>query len=439
MDMKKPKILLITEAANPEWTSVPLVGWSISQAISKIADVHIVTQIRNRDAFLRAGLAENRDFTSIDSEFIGSKLWRIGSFLRGGKGKGWTTVQVFSAFSYYYFEHLIWKEFAKRIKKGEFDIVHRITPLSPTIPSLIAKKCKDAGVPFVVGPLNGGLPWPKGYDSVRIKEKEWFSYIRSAYRFLPGYRSTLKNASAIIVGSIGTYDQIPEKYHSKCIYIPENGIDEKKIHIKRKRNAELPLKAVFMGRLVPYKGADMLIEAVIPLIKKGLLELEIIGDGPQRSELENIAKENKLENSIRFAGWIKHEFMQGKLSEFDIFVFPSIREFGGAVVLEAMSAGLVPIVVAYGGPGEIVTPETGFLIKMGPRKNLIESFYKKLLELSGNASIIDFKRNLAAERARNLFAWSIKAAQVLKVYDWVLGRAKKKPDFGMPLKLQKVV
>lgn len=124
--------LLIAEAANPEWTSVPLVGWNIARAIAKETKAHLVTYVRNREAILRAGLQEGADFTAIDNERIAAPMYKLSDRLRGGDGKGWTTITAFGSLTYYTFEWELWRQFGPRIKAGEFDLVHRITPLSPT-------------------------------------------------------------------------------------------------------------------------------------------------------------------------------------------------------------------------------------------------------------------------------------------------------------------
>src|SRR5438105_6808210 len=107
-------------------------------ALRHLVDAHLVTQIRNRDAILRYGLHEGQDFTAIDSEAVARPMWKLASLLRLGEGKGWTTLQALAPISYCYFEHQVWRQFGARIRARDFDIVHRITPLSPTVPSLLA-------------------------------------------------------------------------------------------------------------------------------------------------------------------------------------------------------------------------------------------------------------------------------------------------------------
>ena len=425
------RVLLIAEAANPEGVSVPLVGWSHARAIMDVADAHLVTQIRNRAAIQRTGLVEGENFTAIDSEMIARKLHLLSRFLRRGSGVNWTTSTALQSIGYPYFEHLVWKKFGPRIRGGEFDVVHRITPLSPTTPSLLARECKQAGVPFVLGPLNGGVPWPKGFDSARRREKEWLSYVRNVYKLLPGYESTRQNSAAIMIGSRDTWAQMPRSYRSKCFYVPENAIDPIRFEKRRSRQATLPIRAVFVGRLVPYKGADMLLEAALPLLKDGRMTLDVVGDGPQLHHLKETVTREKLNGSVTLAGWVQHDKVQDRLVNADILTFPSIREFGGGVALEAMAAGVVPVVPDYGGLGELVSDRTGFLIAMGTRAEIIGRMRETFVKLAEDPALIDAKSRAALRRAHEQFTWSAKAQQSLAVYDWVLGRTSR-PNFAMP-------
>lgn len=432
-DAPSMRVLLIAEACNPEWVSVPLEGWSHSRAIAGMVDAHLVTQVRNRAAILRAGLVEDRDFTAIDSEAIAAPAYKLAERLRGGGGKGWTTIAGISTLTYPYFEHLVWKRFGPRIVSGEFDVVHRLTPLSPTTPSLLATRCHQAGVPFVLGPLNGGVPWPRQFDAARRKEREWLSYIRGAYKLIPGYHATRRAASALIVGSRDTWKLEPAGVRRKCVYIPENGIDPARFTRRRTRRAGPPIRAIFVGRLVPYKGADMLIEATAPLVRQGKMTLEIIGDGPQMLEVQTLVEREGIGNGVTLAGWVEHTQLQDRLAEADVFAFPSVREFGGAAALEAMAVGVVPIVMNYGGLGELVTDKTGFLVPMGSRKQIVGRFREILGRLADDPQQIDTKSDAAFCRAHKQFTWAAKARQVLDVYDWVLHPCCPKPGFGMPL------
>ena len=280
MSKKRLKVLVIAEAANPEWVSVPLVGWSMAAALRDIADIHLVTQVRNRDAITRAGWIEGQDFTAINSEPVARPINRFASLF--GQNHAWTLRTALDTFSYAYFEKLVWDRFGSEIRSGTYDIIHRITPVSPAISSSLAQRCKSVGENFVLGPINGGVPWPKGFEADQSREKEWLSNVRNFYKMMPARRKMLKNAAAILVGSRFAEGEIPQRHRSRTVYLPENAIDPDKFSAQSVQNGQMPVRACFIGRLVPLKGVDMLLQAVAPFVRDGTLLLDIIGDGPMQ-------------------------------------------------------------------------------------------------------------------------------------------------------------
>lgn len=206
--MKKPRVLVIAEAANPALTSAALVGWSHYLAIAKVADAHLVVEKRCEEEILKAGLPADQ-FTAVNARAAQGLAWTVSKFLRGGKELGWTTYSALFTLAYPYFERQVWNTFGDRLKAGEFDVVHRILPVSPTVPSPIAKKLARINVPFIYGPVNGGVPWPKGFEHMRRQEREWLSFLRPLYKIFPGYRSTRKFSRAMVIASCITWDQEP--------------------------------------------------------------------------------------------------------------------------------------------------------------------------------------------------------------------------------------
>lgn len=419
---KRLRVLAIAEAANPEWVSVPLIGWSLSKALMAHHDVHLVTQIRNRDAILRAGLVEGRDFTAIDSEAVAAPVYRLAEKLRMGEGKGWTMVQALSSrLAYPYFERKLWQQFGSALKSGAYDVVHRITPLSPIANSSLAAKCQAAGVAFVLGPLNGGAPWPKGFNAERLAEREWLSYLRGAYRLSPARARMLRNTRAIITGSRFTKSDLPRSVQDKVALLAENGIDPDRFTppIRAQRRA-IPLRVCFIGRLVPYKGADLLLQAAAPLVQAGDMVIDIIGNGPEEHRLKALAQALRLGDKVTFHGWVDHTGVQLILGKADLLGFPSLREFGGGVVLEAMALGVVPVICDYAGPAELVDESSGFKIPVTDRAGITTALQLCLQAIVADPDQLNAKSRAALARVQNHFTWDQKARQITAIYEWAM-------------------
>ncbi len=280
------------------------------------------------------------------------------------------------------------------------------------------------GIPFVIGPLNGGVPWPKNFIGRQYAEREWLADIRWLYKLMPGYRSTRRYSSAIIVGSKYTYEEMPQWAKHKCTYIPENGVDPEYCEGPVKRSASLPLKAAFVGRLVPYKGADILLEAAADFLRAGQLELHIIGDGPQRSLLETTVDRLDVRSSVHFDGWLPHIQVQERLKTCDFMALPSVREFGGGVVVESMALAVTPIVADYAGPSELVDEATGIRIPFQDKKSLVDGLRLAIAKVVRCPEILDKLGAAARQKVARELTWEAKVNQILAVYDAVLAAPK---------------
>ena len=113
---------------------------------------------------------------------------------------------------------------------------------------------------------------------------------------------------------------------------------------------------VSAGRLIPPKGVDLLIEAVAAYRREfGACMVWVIGDGPERDGLVELAHRLHVEASVAFLGPVDHAALKGALQACRAFVFPTLRDFIGRVAVEALTAG-APVVVSpmTGAVGTIV-------------------------------------------------------------------------------------
>ena len=421
------KVLLIIEQCNPEWPSVPLVGYSFYKHISQLVDTTLVTHERNKAAMDKAH--PERDIVYIpESKFIKS-YYKIAAKLSQIKGKIiWPLYNTLTYPIYAEFNHQVYAKFKNSILGGEYDIVHALTPILPRYPVKAIRACKNT--PFILGPVNGGVPFPKGFQAVARQEFSYFNFLRLIGRYIiPGYRETYEKADYILSGSTYTMNLIKNLFEIKSKKIElfyENGIDDLFIKHETKtsridKSYKKTINLLFVGRLVPYKGADILIEAIsnLNLSIQEIIKLTIVGDGPEHKALKNQVRKLSLNDKVNFTGWVEQQETVSYYRDSDIFCFPSVREFGGAVVLEAMANGLPCIVINNGGIAEYVTEETGFKIDPISRDFVVKELTECIAKLVQNDDLRNGMSMNAIQRSRD-FSWSAKAEKIVNIYSKLL-------------------
>ena len=422
--MNRLRILLLAPGCNPEEVSMPYVTYSHAAALAQLHDVTLVLGSPTEEAVRRA----KAPFHSIEVVRMPSTeriyAWSFRRIFKGNYDS-----QAVTAFGYPFslaFEWHAWQQLRRRIFAGEFDVVLRIMPMTPVLPSPFAFFLRKGPIPFVIGPLNGGLPWPAGFRQLE-NQKEWVSNIRSLYRYLPFARSTYRHASAIIAASSQTYAEFAA-YNGKVFFVPEPGIARSLCYgDSRSPDPGAKLELLFVGGLVPRKACDLALRAAASLLRGGLARFTVVGDGPERNRLEQLTRSLGIEKAVLFCGWLSHADVLKHLRAADALVFPSLRDNGAGVVFEALATGAVPVVADFGGPGDIVHPKVGYKVPLTNESDIVAQMEKILTELAHNRDRLEQLRRQGMAYVQERLTWSAKAESVTSVLNWAVGRGPK-PD-----------
>lgn len=422
------RILVLAPFCDPQAVSMPYVAYSNADALARLHDVTLVVGSPVEEKVRRA----KGPFRRIEVVRM-SSLERIHALsFRWIFGNNFAS-QALTAFSYPFslaFEWSAWRQVRRRIFANEFDVVLRILPMSAVLPSPFAFFLRKGPIPFVIGPISGGLPFVEGFSQAE-NQKEWVSSLRNLYRYLPFARSTYRRASAIIAASSHTYSEFA-RFRDKLFFVPENGIS-RSLCCDERRSRELGTKfeLIFVGGLIPCKGCDMALRAAAPLLRSGLARFTVLGDGPERARLEQLVRSLGIEKDVFFCGWVSHDEVLLRLRSAEVMVFPSVRDFGAGVVFEALAMGAVPIVADFGGPGDIVHQDVGFKVPLTNETDFVAQIEKILTELIHNQDRLEELRRQGMLYARARLTWESKAQDITSVLKWVL-QLGQKPNFPSP-------
>lgn len=417
--MKKPRVLLLAETCNPGWASLPVVGFKYARALAQVADITLVTHVRNQENFEQNG--ELLDCTTfIDTEWLAKPMYRLANVLRGGREVAWSINLMMAYPPYIAFEWQALRQFRKELDAGDFDLVHRITPMSPTLPSYMSGRTRQ---PFVIGPLNGNLDWPAAFTAEQKREREGLRKLRDFYKYLPFSRASYRKAACVLAAFSHTISDLDAVDRDLVVPFPEVGFDPEIFHAEGRQrpfSGDGQKHFLYAGRMVPYKVPEVAVRAFVTSEALRPHILHMVGYGPEEQRLQEIVREAGAEDRVIFEG----RKTQAEVAEFmrraDAFVFPSIRELGAGVVVEAMASGTVCIVTDYGAPGDLVAQNRGVRVPLGTVDELVTR-YRAAME--GCLSRPEEHAEMAERARAHAFAvhtWKAKARYTAQIYDAIL-------------------
>jgi glycosyltransferase involved in cell wall biosynthesis len=428
--MNRLRILVLAQGANPDSICGPLIAYSQAQALGRLHDVTLVIGASQEEA-VRRKQGSLRKIEVIRMPWLDRLYrWVIDRVFQNNFNN--QLLQLFVRPFSPIFEWKAWRELRTRVAADEFDLVLRLLPISLMSLSPFAFFLRNGPVPFVIGPVNGGLPWPPGFKQSKIQNK-WVTRLRNLYPILPFGRSTFEHAAAIMAGSSYAYAQL-DAHRAKLFFLPENGIESSMCsdaHPSCARSHDARLELIFIGSLIPLKACDLALRGAAPLLKADLARFTVVGHGPERDRLEQLTESLEIQNSVQFCGWLSHHDAMRRLRSADVLLFPSIRDFGGGVVFEALAYGVMPVVADFGGPGDTVHPEIGCKVSLTNESDVVKQIEHILLSLMQDPNRLNQLRNQGISYAREHLSWDAKAQSITRIMHWVL-RQGPKPYFPPP-------
>jgi len=301
-------------------------------------------------------------------------------------------------------------------KAGKIDVVLEPAPITPKGLSFMY----DIGVPVVIGPLCGGMNFPPAFadlDSVVTRGSMAMgrSFSQLANRLVPG---KLK-ASVLLAANQWTVDALPAGIHGRVIRLFESGVDLdiwKPVESEPKA-ADAPVRFVFSGRFVDWKGVQYL----VPAFAKAFAEeprcrLDLIGGGELEGEIRAVIAQHNVGDAVTMHGWVARPEAARIIRETDVFVMPSLRECGGTAILEAMALGKPIVTIKWGGPADYVDASCGILVEPGSKTGYVDGLAEAMVQLARSPELRTSLGEGGKQRVRKEdLAWNAKADRVLAI------------------------
>ena len=284
------------------------------------------------------------------------------------------------------------------LMKEDYDIihVHYSGPYSPELSSFVSL-IRDK--PMII--THHGIGYGSGLKG----------FLEKVY-YITLWNFVLSTVKKIIIPTSMYLDDL-KKHRKKCIVIP-NGVDLKEFVKQKSKNKSKEKIVLFVGKLLVYKGLDILLEAM----KKVDAKLVIVGHGDE-TYYKKLVKKMRLDNKVMFLKDLERKKLIEIYKRCDVLVLPSIRktEVFGIVLIEGMASGKPVIGSRIGGIPEIIkNGKNGLLVPPEDSDSLIDAINYILNNPKKSKKMGSYGQKLCKLK----YDWKVIAKKTFEVYNEVM-------------------
>ena len=368
-------ILLSAYACEPHKGSESEISWSWIKYLSKTNHKVFVITRKNNEKKIKKIRFKNISFLYYD---LPKNLVNL---IKGGNNKP-------NSYLYFFFWQIgIFIHFFSFIKKSKFDYIHHVTLGTFRIPSLLCYFNSK----FIYGPVAGGETVPKQLVknlSIKARIIERLRLISNKLiKFSPIVNYTFRKSYKIFLTSKDCLKFIPYREKRKCFIVPALLNNKIRFKFKKKYRSRT---IYFAGRLVEWKGVSLLLKIFKKVsLNDKKIKLNIYGDGPCKKEITNFIKDNKFHNRIKLHGKLDQRKFIKEIKKNDLLIFPTFRDSGGFVILEALNNNINVITTNAGGPNTIIKKNSIKKINIREKNSqiIINNFVKEIKKYYTNKSL----------------------------------------------------
>jgi len=393
-------------------------AWNLVNRLGRVHRLWVLTAAQNREA-IEATL-KKEPLPSVEFHYVDLPGWLRPLLRHQGSLQ-------FYAYLWQWKAYFVARKLHQRV---HFDAFHHLTYDNDWMASIIGALLP---VPYLRGPGGGAHRTPKAFvRNYPLRERFW-ERVRTIgqwlYRHDPFFVLGRRRAKAILVCNREALNAVPRKWQHKVQLMPHSGVPS--VAFEGFRPGAQPketYRILTAGRLVRLKAFDLAIEAFKTFFERIVLtggsegvEFAIVGDGPELPRLRSLVGKYGLQERVRFETWKPQEELWSTMRACDVFLFPSVRDGGGLVVVEAMAAGKPVICVDLGGPAMHVTEDCGIKVAPLSPEQVVRDLAAALERLCRDKGLRLQMGEAARERAERIYHWDRLGERILEVYNDVLG------------------